>query len=357
MWFGKQLARLFFCFSHDLKHLLLRNGAHLEHFHSYHKPVSSTAGRDENEKDLSAVADETIDLHTDQGLFIVFTPGLMVTHLEDGNSTSPLSWRSPMDSSLRPPTGIEPWFDFPISMYINPKLHYDTISQSRKLRATPHSVGLATQNFSKTRTWFGLMILSPADAYSEKDGRSYGELRHLLATSPIEDIPGRLGCSSVEHRALDGDESNDDCEEGYQLSTMLVQMHCSCRSWSFPWHMQWLTRSCRQMCQPSWPSFPMAGLMGITISRAPIRSKKSHPILRYHTILEIMRRAQPKPGKKLQIPLSTLIICSTWSQTRPLQSSFGRSTSKLGLSRKTGVRWHFWISCLRFRKHWPRYRS
>jgi len=86
-------------------------------------------------------------------------------------------------------------------MYINPKLHYDTISQSRKLRATPHSVGLATQNFSKTRTWFGLMILSPADAYSEKDGRSYGELRHLLATSPIEDIPGRLGCSSVEHRA------------------------------------------------------------------------------------------------------------------------------------------------------------
>ena len=49
---------------------VVSGGTHLEHFHSYSKPVAS--GED----------GETIELHTDQGLFIAFTPGLVVGSYE-----------------------------------------------------------------------------------------------------------------------------------------------------------------------------------------------------------------------------------------------------------------------------------
>lgn len=45
---------------------VVSGGTHLEHFHSYSKPVAS------------GEEGETIELHTDQGLFIAFTPGLVV---------------------------------------------------------------------------------------------------------------------------------------------------------------------------------------------------------------------------------------------------------------------------------------
>ena len=171
-------------------------------------------------------AEETIDLHTDQGLFIAFTPGLMVTHLDDGTPDLSATMKESDGFFIETSEGRRAMVQFSevddlvfmmgdgVNQYINPKLHHDSLAQSRKLRATPHSVGLPEQNTSDARSWFGLMVLPPADAYSEREGRTYGDVRHLLATSKVEDIPEGLGCSSIEHRALDGDEHNDDCEEG-----------------------------------------------------------------------------------------------------------------------------------------------
>jgi len=49
---------------------IVSSGEHLEHFHSYQK--TSNRG-----------SEQTIDLHVDQGFFIAFTPGLMVSHDAD----------------------------------------------------------------------------------------------------------------------------------------------------------------------------------------------------------------------------------------------------------------------------------
>jgi hypothetical protein len=52
---------------------VVASGDHLEHFHSYQKAKVDT--RDEGK--------ETIELHTDQGFFISFSPGLVVSHKEN----------------------------------------------------------------------------------------------------------------------------------------------------------------------------------------------------------------------------------------------------------------------------------
>lgn len=55
-------------------------GEHLEHFHSYQK--QDVAGRSDDEETQTT----TIELHTDQGLFIAFTPGLLLPVGEVGDA-------------------------------------------------------------------------------------------------------------------------------------------------------------------------------------------------------------------------------------------------------------------------------
>jgi hypothetical protein len=57
----------------DIKDIVA-SGEHLEHFHSYQKSRNKTGIRAEK---------ETIELHADQGFFISFCPGLLVSHGED----------------------------------------------------------------------------------------------------------------------------------------------------------------------------------------------------------------------------------------------------------------------------------
>ena len=51
---------------------LVGAGEHLEHFHAYSRGDRSPAGDD------GASSGDTIDLHVDQGMFIMFTPGVVV---------------------------------------------------------------------------------------------------------------------------------------------------------------------------------------------------------------------------------------------------------------------------------------
>ena len=65
---------------HDIKEVVA-SGEHLEHFHSYQKSNNKADDRDDQK--------ETIELHADQGFFISFSPGLLVSHKE--NQTPDLS--------------------------------------------------------------------------------------------------------------------------------------------------------------------------------------------------------------------------------------------------------------------------
>ena len=197
----------------------------MEHFHSYQK-LSASESENEN----------TIELHTDQGLFIAFTPGLMVSH--DASSGAP-----DMDIPLKQSEGFyietaegntalvnlssEDELIFMmgdgVDQYVNPILREDSASKSKKLRPTPHAVALPAHDASMARVWYGLMVLPPADAYSAKEQKTYGDVRRMLSSMAPEDVPAGLGCSVDTMRALHGgandnhnDNDNDSgCEEGH----------------------------------------------------------------------------------------------------------------------------------------------
>eukprot|EP00547_Thalassionema_nitzschioides_P017819 CAMPEP_0194234562 /NCGR_PEP_ID=MMETSP0158-20130606/2255_1 /TAXON_ID=33649 /ORGANISM="Thalassionema nitzschioides, Strain L26-B" /LENGTH=685 /DNA_ID=CAMNT_0038967785 /DNA_START=69 /DNA_END=2126 /DNA_ORIENTATION=- len=184
---------------------IVGNGEHLEHFHSYEK--------------LEKDHEDTIELHTDQGLFIAFTPSLY--HNKDDRLSL-----SKGDFYIETAQGDTAMVEFSldddlvfmlgdgVNQYINPKFRSE--DPSRKLRATPHYVTLDDKE-DAVRVWFGRMVLPPSDAYSVKDDKTYGEIRRLLSDNK-QTAPNGLGCSSIHQRALDaapqGDEADGGCPEG-----------------------------------------------------------------------------------------------------------------------------------------------
>ena len=202
---------------------VVKEGHHLEHFHSYQKKGQDKRKIATDSKDLEYNEEEsaTIDLHTDQGFFIVFTPGVFVS--KDKSSTPSLS--SEMDSSMTPSSGFQVQLsngkrhivDFEaidhlvfmmgdgVNQYINPHLIDGGVSKPKALRATPHALYLPTHDPNVSRLWYGRMILPPPGAFSAEHAMTYGEIRSRLLSSSSSSAPRGIGCSStfMEPRQLE----------------------------------------------------------------------------------------------------------------------------------------------------------
>lgn len=134
---------------------VVASGEHLEHFHSYQKV-------EKPRKDQQSLRsrEETIDLHTDQGFFIAFAPGLMVTHMDDKPDLNTPLYESE-GFYIEKSDGSRAHVRFTseddlifmigdgANQYINPK-----IKNSRTLRATPHSVKLLAHSENISRSWY-----------------------------------------------------------------------------------------------------------------------------------------------------------------------------------------------------------
>ena len=174
---------------------MVENGEHLEHFHSY-QATRKTPPNDQ---------EETIELHTDQGLFLVFTPGLLVSENEAGYLTGGFLIQL-QDGSLAE-VEFSNKDDFVIMLgdgvnqYVNPKLK----SGDKPLRATPHALTMPQHNKDEARVWYGRMVLPPADAVHPQhndDEMTFGELRQVMIDASISkqdhaDDALSLGCSST----------------------------------------------------------------------------------------------------------------------------------------------------------------
>jgi len=173
-------------------------GEHLEHFHAYeaNPEASSTTG---------LRSGETIEWHTDQGLFLVFTPGLLVPTTGDEAASSTLTngfFIQQEDGST-----VEVQFDETddliimlgdgVNQYINPK-----IANGVSLRATPHSLSMMPHDeTTSARAWYGRMVLPPAQAiHPEHPEYTFGEIRQKMIDSSSDDDVKMtnldLGCSN-----------------------------------------------------------------------------------------------------------------------------------------------------------------
>ena len=178
---------------------IVRDGEHLEHFHSYEKN-SETDPQDN---------DETIEWHTDQGLFLVFTPGAMVntatsttSGLSEGfsikfvdDATATVQFDKEDELVIMLGDGV--------NQYINPH-------RKVYLHATPHALSLPTQTKGQVRVWYGRMVLPPAEALSPNHESTFGELRRLMVNQDQQALS--LACSHSQYTARQLEDSS--CEAG-----------------------------------------------------------------------------------------------------------------------------------------------
>jgi hypothetical protein len=188
---------------------VVENGQHLEHFHSYQGSSSSSSPKK---------TDETIEWHTDQGLFIVFTPALLVSQsssvtkgptegfyvqLQDGTKTM-VDFTDEDDLVIMLGDGV--------NQYINPSFPK---TSSRALRATPHALTMPSHSQDETRVWYGRMVLPPSTAVHPQHQETFGRLRELIVDQQTQDADAlSIGCSSSSNaRQLQTTE----CEDGTLL--------------------------------------------------------------------------------------------------------------------------------------------
>jgi len=176
-------------------------GFQLEHFHAYFG--ASSTGE----------VDPTIGLHTDQGLFIAFTPAQLVDGAGAAASGSAgkfhLQLRSGalVDVDLDPATLIFMLGDG-VDQFVNPRAHI------KPLRAAPHSMVMPrTDAHDAFRLWYGRMFLPPNTAlHTQASGLSYGHIRQLSKDSASGEQILSLGCSRGDDgRQLQWDQSEPQC--------------------------------------------------------------------------------------------------------------------------------------------------
>lgn len=163
-------------------------GQKLEHFHAYSRAASNDTAHDTR---------ATLDLHTDQGLLIAFTPALSVGATNHYESLATLYVQradgTTVEAVLSPDTLVFMLGDG-VTQFITPNrpaLH-------PPLRAVPHALQVHARDDGAARLWFGVMVLPPASATLR--GVTYGEFRALAREGAREgrtpDSTLALGCGS-----------------------------------------------------------------------------------------------------------------------------------------------------------------
>jgi hypothetical protein len=197
----------------------VHHGDHLEHFHSYERQEHA------QEEESSQDGIMTVDWHLDQGLFLVFAPGLQQGKPADGFYVQ-------LPDGDREMVKFEEQDDLIILLgdalhqILNPVL-------GKPLRIPPHAL---TVPYGQ-RVWYGRMVLPPADALVPSTAMTYGELRNQLIESAINpdesSLSTILGCSSptLQARHLEMADCDPDTQffcwhRCFNLTADLTQETC-----------------------------------------------------------------------------------------------------------------------------------
>ena len=169
---------------------VVHSGERLEHFHTYEKEREKTYEMEVEKRvevkrrDGGGPSSEwvnTIDLHTDQGLFIAFTPAAIVSDAGDAQlSTGFLAQTA--DGVLRHARLDGDSLVFMLGdaaeKILNPRL----ASHPLRLRALPHSLHMPSTEAGEGRTWYGMMVLPPEEALVPGGSMAVGEMEQVRQT-------------------------------------------------------------------------------------------------------------------------------------------------------------------------------
>jgi hypothetical protein len=182
---------------------IVKHGEHLEHFHNYQKQVS--------------VTETTIEWHTDQGLFLVFAPGVLVDQRSEAYGTMADGFYIELPDGSRPMVQFEEKDDLVILLGDGIRQVKADQCGSASLRPLPHALSMpAAADDLISRVWYGRMVLSPASAVHpehQETGLTFGALRERMIGYGSHDPSIMiLGCSGTNSMARQLEETS--CEEG-----------------------------------------------------------------------------------------------------------------------------------------------
>ena len=163
---------------------IMRKGIQLEHFHTYNRNEDSTLN--------------TLDLHTDHGLFIAVAPALIASGGPDHGFLIQLNSGEIVRLELQDENALMFILGDGMSNWIAP-------ATGVSLRPTPHIVQVPTNDI---RSWYGRMFLPPSSAFVETKGTTFGAIRQEM------------------RRALGDDVSFSVCTDGYELFTRDLASGC-----------------------------------------------------------------------------------------------------------------------------------
>jgi len=191
---------------------IVHGADHLEHFHTYSQRSATK----------EASVDNAIDLHTDQGLFIAFTPALMIADESGGQPTPTSSPAGTFFLENKDKTRVALEFGSGdvlvfmlgdgVEQYYNHRLR----PGQPRLRSAPHGMSMPQRSRGESRVWYGRMFLPPNDALSEEHGLPFGKVREMA----IQDVnsKGGLGSGIGCSRRLLQSDADPECGEN--------QMYC-----------------------------------------------------------------------------------------------------------------------------------
>ena len=164
------------------------NGEHLEHFHAYTKEErlegeDTSTGKGSVAAVAAAANDDgtTLPMHTDQGLFIAFTPALVVRRdgAVGGDDSTFLVRLSDgtVESVSFDADSLVFMIGHGVEQVVRPKL----LPGGLMPRATHAVTVIAPRDDpSAQRAWYGRMVLPPHDAAVAGAGVTYGEMRATM---------------------------------------------------------------------------------------------------------------------------------------------------------------------------------
>lgn len=171
------------------------NGEHLEHIHAYSKPPT---GKEAADKTVAAEG-STLAMHTDQGIFIAFTPALVLADgvaptdaATDANDASTFFVALPNGERAKAvfdDDALVFMLGDGVEQVVSPKLLHGRTPEANARRfvprATPYALTVATPpssaaGASTKRMWYGRMVLPPADAAVAGKATTYGAVRTAM---------------------------------------------------------------------------------------------------------------------------------------------------------------------------------
>lgn len=164
-------------FSFDDLFAVVDNGVHLEHIHAYTPPASTAA---------APPAGATLEMHTDQGLFIAFTPALIASTPSSAVDDPSIFHVTLSDGTLARAVFESDALVFMVgaglAQLVAARSPPATPANTLVPRAMPHALTVAAAGGapSAPRMWYGRMVLPPAGATVPGTHATYGEVRSAM---------------------------------------------------------------------------------------------------------------------------------------------------------------------------------